>query len=123
MLCHRTGRDGQCTCFHHFPCSAKSFKSSGRSRRRGRTHSPLFSIGHHKCGFHTCYDYVWTTLDSFHSVKICCQGYVSHSKSYHLTTCRLACSTTKRQDFRLRFLGSPQLPEDPTQIECTTTGC
>ena len=27
MLCLRTGRGGQCTCFHHFPCSARSCRN------------------------------------------------------------------------------------------------
>ena len=39
-----TGRDGQCTCFHCFPCSTESFRSSGQSRRAGDTHSHLVTI-------------------------------------------------------------------------------
>ena len=34
MLCLRTGREGQCTCFHHFPCSAKLFRNYGPHRRQ-----------------------------------------------------------------------------------------
>ena len=34
MLCLRTGRGGQCTCFLHSLCSTKSFRSSGPPRRQ-----------------------------------------------------------------------------------------
>ena len=34
MLCLRTGRGGQCTCFLHSVCSTKSFRSSSPSRRQ-----------------------------------------------------------------------------------------
>ena len=50
------------------------------------------------------------------------QGYVLNGKSDHLQAWRLSCSTTKQQDFRERSLGSPQLREDPPQIECMMTG-
>ena len=40
MLCHRTGRGGQCTCLHHFSCSTKSFRSSGPPRRARWYSSP-----------------------------------------------------------------------------------
>ena len=39
MLCLRTGRGGQCTCFPHSPCSAKSCRSFG-----GNSRSPLVAV-------------------------------------------------------------------------------
>ena len=41
MLCLKTGRGGQCTCFPHSLCSAKSFRISGPPDGRGNSHSPL----------------------------------------------------------------------------------
>ena len=41
MLCLKTGRGSQCTCFPHSPCSTKLFRSFEPPRSRGDSHSPL----------------------------------------------------------------------------------
>ena len=119
--CHKTGRDGRCTCFYLSPCSAKSLRTTYHPEQRENSSGPLVAV---------------TTVVPTPTLTVC--GPPSHHsilprstvttgvhlrcKSYHLHAWRLSCSTTKQQDFQERSLGTQQHLGDPQQTACLTIG-
>ena len=73
MLCHKTGRGGQCSGFHRSPCLAKLFRNSGPTTQEGQV-ILIVPWWPHNRGFHVYYVFVCTTLSSFHTARIYCHN-------------------------------------------------
>ena len=120
MLCLRTGRGGQCTCFPHSPCSKSHAVTLIHSGGGGNSRSPLVAVSvvvptstTSLCGTPLVLPFRRDLLSQQD------QKYISDGKLYHLHVWRLSCDTIKQQAFQTRSLGSQQPLGGPQPIACT----
>ena len=120
MLCHRTGRGGRCSCFHHSPYLAKSFRTQDHPGGRSDTNSSLVAI---------------TTMVSTSTTSLCGPPSLLSVQPGSTVTTGIclgwqvipsACLEALMQHYQTagflrRSLDSWKPLEDPQHTECTTT--